>query len=141
MDQAVHQIETQIDRTRQRLGTNLRELEDRVDAATDWREHFRTRPYAFLGMATAGGVLLAAALRPTSPHRVRGSGEPSRRLGRTGAEARAQAVELWDSITNALLGVATTRIKAYIGELIPGFEEQFRRSQQRSRVLMPERNT
>ena len=38
MDETANQIEAHIDRTRERLGSNLRELESRVDAATDWRE-------------------------------------------------------------------------------------------------------
>ena len=66
MDEAAHKIEAQIDRTRERLGSNLRELEHRIDAATDWREQFRARPHLFLGGALAGGALLAAALRPTA---------------------------------------------------------------------------
>ena len=65
MDEAADKIEAQIDRTRERLGSNLRELEDRIDAATDWREQFRARPHLFLGGAIASGALLAAALRLT----------------------------------------------------------------------------
>ena len=57
MDEAAHKIEAQIDRTRERLGSNLRELEHRIDAATDWREQFRARPHLFLGGALAGGAL------------------------------------------------------------------------------------
>ena len=51
MDETANEIEAHIDRTRERLGSNLRELEDKVDAATDWREHFRERPHLFLGAA------------------------------------------------------------------------------------------
>ena len=42
MDETANQIEAQIDRTRERLGSNFRELEDKVDAVTDWREHFQS---------------------------------------------------------------------------------------------------
>ena len=70
MDEAAHKIEAHIDRTRERLGSNLRELEDKVDAAIDWREQFRARPHVFLGGAFVGGALLAAALRPKSPRAV-----------------------------------------------------------------------
>jgi hypothetical protein len=55
MDETANQIEAHIDQTRERLGSNLRELEDRVEAATDWREHFRERPHVFLGAAFIGG--------------------------------------------------------------------------------------
>ena len=64
MDETVDQIEAHIDQTRQRLGSNLQELERRVDAATDWREQFRARPYMALGVAFAGGVAIATVLRP-----------------------------------------------------------------------------
>ena len=69
MDQTASQIEAHIDRTRDRLGSNLRELEGRIEAATDWREHFRERPYVFLGAALVGGVVLAGLLRSRSAGR------------------------------------------------------------------------
>jgi hypothetical protein len=63
MDETANEIEAHIDRTRKRLGSNLRELEDKVDAATDWREQFRGRPHVFLGAAFFGGAMLARVLR------------------------------------------------------------------------------
>ena len=69
MDETANQIEAQIDRTRERLGSNLRELEDKVDAATDWREHFRERPHLFLGAAFIGGRRACER----APAQVRGS--------------------------------------------------------------------
>ena len=66
MDETAHEIEAHIDRQRERLGSNLKELEDKVDAATDWREHFRERPHLFLGAAFVGGAILATALRTKS---------------------------------------------------------------------------
>ena len=87
MDEAAHKIEAHIDRTRERLGSNLRELENKVDAAIDWREQFRARPHLFLGGAIAGGALLAAVLRPKSfaPslrlfQRIASSSDPSRAM-------------------------------------------------------------
>jgi len=62
MDQAADKIEAHIDRTRERLGSNLRELEEKVEAATDWRAHYQARPQYFLGGAFAAGVLLAATV-------------------------------------------------------------------------------
>jgi hypothetical protein len=70
MDEAPHTIEAHIDRTRERLGSNLRELEDKFEAATDWREQFRARPHLFVGGAFIGAALVAAALRPKSPRPV-----------------------------------------------------------------------
>jgi hypothetical protein len=44
MAEGFREIESEIDRSRQRLGSNVQELERRVDAAVDWREQFRARP-------------------------------------------------------------------------------------------------
>ena len=132
MDEAADKIEAQIDRTRERLGSNLRELEHRIDAATDWREQFRARPHVFLGGAIAGGALLAAVLRPTAPRQAFDSSPEDhvRSVSRNGIDSREQALELWNNIKGALLGVATTRITAYISELVPGFDEHFRHATQ-----------
>ena len=65
MAETVNEIEDHIDRTRERLGSTLRELEDKVEAVTDWREQFHQRPHLFLGAAFAGGVLLSAMVRPS----------------------------------------------------------------------------
>jgi Protein of unknown function (DUF3618) len=133
MDETVDQIEAHIDQTRQRLGSNLHELERRVDAATDWREQFRARPYVCLGLAFAGGAAIATLLRPHSP----GSSGPRRETAvglrpRNDSDALEQAIEVWNHIKGALIGVATTRVKDYIGELIPGFQEQLQRTEQRT---------
>ena len=62
MAETIQQIETHIDRTRDVLGSHLRELEARVSAATDWREYVRARPYTTLAAAMAGGLVLATVL-------------------------------------------------------------------------------
>lgn len=132
MDEAAHKIEAHIDRTRERLGSNLRELEHKVDAATDWREQFRARPHLFLGGAIAGGVLLAAVLRPSSSRDVFDSSNESNlaSVSRNGVNAQEQALELWNNVKGALIAVAAMRVTEYISELIPGFDEQYRRAAQ-----------
>jgi hypothetical protein len=136
MDEAAHKIEAHIDRTRERLDSNFRELEDRVDAATDWREQFRARPHMFLGGAIVGGALLAAVLRPKSFRQVFDSsneghlGSVSGAVSRNGVHAQEQALELWNNVKGALIGVASMRLTGYISELIPGFDEHFRRAEQ-----------
>jgi hypothetical protein len=136
MDQEAHEIEAHIDRTRERLGSHLRELEDKVEAAVDWREHFRDRPYVFLGAAVVGGAVLAAMLR-SRPSRWNADEHDStpRAYGR--GVAQSQALELWDNITAALVGVATARIKDYISDLLPGFDEHYRRAEQRTSGAPP----
>ena len=132
MDEAAHKIEAQIDRTRERLGSNLRELEHRIDAATDWREQFRARPHLFIGGAIAGGALVAAVFRKKSSRRVFDSSHESHlgALSGNGVNAQQQALELWNNIKSALMGVAAMRITGYVSELIPGFDEHYRRAAQ-----------
>ena len=131
MDETAHEIEAHINRTRERLGSNLRELENKVDAAIDWREHFREKPHLFLGAAVIGGAILATALRATSPRR--GRADPGiRRFTGGGSSAQAQALELWNNVKGGLIGVATARIRGYISELVPDFDEHYRRAEQRA---------
>jgi hypothetical protein len=43
---------------------------------------------------------------------------------------RAQVLDLWNNIKGALLGVAAVRITEYISDVIPGFDEHYRRAAQ-----------
>ena len=133
MDQTANQIEAHIDRTRERLGSNLRELEEKVEAATDWREHFRERPHVFLGAAFIGGVVLASALRSKSADGPL-SGVDVNPAVRGQGSVQAQVRELWNNVQGALVGVATAHIRDYISELVPGFDDHYRRAEQRAAV-------
>lgn len=134
MGQTVEQIEAHIDNTRERLGANFQELERRVDAVTDLRGHFEARPFTILGVAFAGGVLLAAmsgrgSRRPTRPIEARP------RASYIGTSQKHQALEVWDTIKGAAIGLAATRLRTYIDELLPGFDEQFQRAESRTAAL------
>ena len=136
MDETANEIEAHIDHTRERLGSNLKELEDRVDAATDWRGHFRERPHLFLGAAFVGGAMFAAAVRARPPRRD--PDDPGvRRFAEGAGSAQAQALELWNNVKGGLIGVASARIKAYIGQLLPEFDEHYRRAEQRTAASDP----
>lgn len=63
MGERSHQIEEQIQRTREDLQDNLNELEQRVRSVFDWRTQFEERPLTMLTVAIGGGILLAALLR------------------------------------------------------------------------------
>ncbi len=132
MDQTVDQIAAHIDHTRERLGANLEELEQKVDAATDWREQLRSRPYLVLGGGALAGVLLAAALRPKSRRRVTVGHELQPHVvAARRASVRDQTLDYWDNIVGALVGVASTRLKDYIDDLVPGFGDQYAKAAQR----------
>jgi glutaredoxin len=129
MDETPREIEAQIDRTRERLGSHLKELEDKVDAATDWREHFRANPQVFLGAAFVGGATLAIALHARSPRPYSDDREITPFAAQAGS-AQAQILELWHNLKGALIGVAGARLRNYIGELVPDFDEHYRRVEQ-----------
>jgi hypothetical protein len=140
MGQTVEQIEAHIDTTRGRLGSNLQELERKVDAMTDWREHFQTRPFTLLAVAFAGGVVLAASLRGRTARRPYRYSTPAMAASEPHAGTKAQkyrALETWDNIKGALIGVAAARVKDYVGQLIPGFHEQFERTERRAASSFP----
>ena len=131
MDQTVDQIAAHIDHTRERLGANLEELEQKVDAATDWRGQLRERPYLVLAAGCLGGMLLGAALRPRA-RRIAGGPEVRPQLvAARKFDARDQALDFWDNVVAALVGVAASRAKHYIDELIPGFDDEYSRATQR----------
>jgi len=134
MDHTANEIEAHMDRTRDGVGSKLRELEDRVDAATGWGEHFQARPHLFLGAAFIGGVMLGNAVRRASA--TREQGEPRPAVGANGS-VQAQAWELWNNVQGALVGVASAGIKNYINTLIPGFDEHYRRAEQRTSAVDP----
>jgi hypothetical protein len=126
MGQTIQQVVAHIDTTRERLGSNVEELERKIDATTDWRQHFQVRPFTFLSVAFAGGVMLAASLRGRSARRQYfSSSQPH--VGT--AAQKYHALRTWDNIKGALIGVAAARVKDYVGELIPGFREQFERTE------------
>ena len=133
MGETTSQIEAQIAHSRETLGSNLHELEQKVKAVTDWKQHFRTSPVMLLGVAFGGGVVLATMLggRGRNGRSSPVPGQPETLMGTS--YQKSQALETWDKIKGALMGVAATRVKDYVDEIIPGFKEEFRRSGEKTR--------
>ena len=136
MGQTTSQIEAHIEHTRADIGSNLHELEQKVKSVTDWKQHFQKNPMTLLGVAFGGGILLATMLggRKNSRRGDRGFSSPT-----TGSEPHAgtdhekhKALETWDNIKGALIGVAATRFKDFVGEVVPGFHEQFQRTEEKT---------
>jgi hypothetical protein len=137
MGQTTNQIEAYIENKREDLGSNLQELEQKVKSVTDWKQHFRTNPMTMLGVAFGGGILLARMLGG----RKNRSGERSSSSHATGSEPHAgtahqkhQALQTWDNIKGALIGVAATRVKDFVGEVVPGFHEEFQRTEEKAKT-------
>jgi hypothetical protein len=136
MGQTLDQIEGHIDRTRDRLASNLDEFERRFDAATDWREYFRAKPFVFLSAAVAGGALAALVFQNTRANRAYHSSNPPRNdsISASGFAARlnspaAQAGKVWNNLKRAAVSLAATRLKEYVDSFLPGFDEHYQRAE------------
>ena len=138
MGQTTDQIEAHIEDTREDLGSNLHELERKVRSVTDWKQHFQTNPATMLGAAFGAGMLLATVV----------GGGTTRRNGfyRSGSESDAhrvthrqkhKALEVWDNIKGALVGVAATRLRDVVDELVPGFREQLQLIEKKVEATQP----
>lgn len=121
MGQTTEQIENQIEKTRDDLGANFQELEQKVKEITDWRHHYQNHPMALMGAAFGGGLLVAMIFGGT---RHRRSAIPSSAPSVMSRPTR-KVIDTWDHIQDALVGVAAARVTDFVGELIPGFAEQF----------------
>ena len=123
MGQTTNQIENHIVQAREDLGANFRELEQKVNEITDWRYHFRNHPMTLIGVAFGGGVLLAAmAGRRRSAPAIESAPAAV-------SPYKRKAAETWDHITDALIGMAATRVTDFVGEVVPGFKEELNRCQ------------
>jgi len=138
MGQTTNQIEAHIENTREDLGSNLQELEQKVKSVVDWKQHYQANPMAVLGIALGGGVLLATMLGG----RRNGRTKHSVASIATGAESHAgknpqvhKALETWENIKNALVGVAAARFTDYVGEIVPGFHEHFQRAEEKAKRI------
>jgi len=153
MDQTSHQIERHIQETRNELGDNFNELEEKVKTAVDWRAHFEERPGAMLALAFGGGILLSALLPSPRPSRRRYPEAPLAaqphleispevaKLQTTYGDKPRQGVETWDALKAALIGVATAKLSGFVEELVPGFQQQFAKAQSGDKFNRPASST
>jgi len=137
MGEATNQIEAHIEDTRADLGSNLYELERKVKSVTDWRQYYQRDPKMLLGAAFGGGILLATMVggRGRRRERVlyRANSSPEPHVGSD--HQKSKALETWDNIKGALIGVAATRFKDFVGEVVPGFQEQFHKTEEKVKAI------
>jgi hypothetical protein len=133
MGEKSNQIERRIIAERGQLGENLNELQSRVEEATDWRFQFQKRPMLMMGVALGGGLLLAGVTRGRSRSRREYS---ERRVDIPHEHSRGtelqknKALETFDTIKGAMIGVAANTFKDLLAQLVPGFHEQFEKTAQ-----------
>lgn len=139
MGEKPDQIERHIYETRNELGENISELQQKVKTAVDWRAQFNQRPMLMIGVAFGGGLLLSALLstRGNSQrssnkalhNRWKPESQPSEH-GASGGRDRDEANSTWDDIRGAVLAVAGTKLGSVIEEVLPGFQEHFKKRRQ-----------
>ncbi len=139
MGEKSNQIERQIQAERGQLGENLNELQSKVQEVTDWRAQFQKKPMLMMGVAIGGGLLLASltgrrsrSKRHLSDDRGHGASEHRR-----GTELQKnKALETFDTIKGAMIGVAANTFQDFLGQIIPGFKEQFQKTAQEKRAAV-----
>ncbi len=145
MGERTDQIEQQINRTREDLGENFNELEQKVKGAFDWRTQFEERPMTMLAIAFGGGVI-ASALLPSRSDRRRRYREHRREYRRSESakddrkpvEASADTIngrprnrsEGVDALKGALITVAASRLGGIVGDLLSGYRDELRKVRQ-----------
>ena len=70
MGETPDEIKREIEQTRERISSNLTQLERRVQNALDWRAQFDRRPWAFVGGAF-GAAFLLGWITTSGPSRER----------------------------------------------------------------------
>jgi hypothetical protein len=137
MGQTSGQIERHIQKTRNDLGDNFTELEEKVKTAMDWRNQFEERPMTMIALAFGGGILLSALLprrrstrsrtsgnRGSAPSGIEGGSSSVKSSSTLNGEA-AQIGETWEVLKDALVGVAASKLSGFVEDLLPGFKQEF----------------
>jgi hypothetical protein len=153
MGERTDQIEQQINRTREDLGENFNELEQKVKGAFDWRTQFQERPITMLVVAFGGGVIASALLPSRSSRRRRyiedrreqyryeSTKNDPRRPAETSAETSADTAngknrnssEGVDALKGALVTLAASRLGGIVGDLLSGYRDELRKVRQTRR--------
>jgi hypothetical protein len=124
MGETTSQIENHIENKRADLRSNLQELESKVHSATDWRHYFRQYTGTMVAAAFGGGVLLSAMLgKEGRAGRAAAASAPRSDGGAAHGRQKHEILETFDTIKTALVGVAATKFKGMLGEIVPGFSE------------------
>jgi hypothetical protein len=137
MVQETDKIKNHIDTQRGKLEEDLQEIERRVTKAVDWREWFERNPLGMMGAAAAGGFALSLLIRRSSDRsdsNQYGEAESSPgftglRQSRSSSKTSSQMQRMADTLDNtvaALLGVASSKVRDFVADVIPNFREEYR---------------
>jgi hypothetical protein len=155
MGETADQIKQQIDEQREQLGSNLQQLETKVKDTVDWRTQFEQRPMAGVGLAFGAGFLLSVLMPSggdnsssssssrydTSNYRVQDESyayQPSYAAASYQPQSQSQSqqskpkspemneiTETIENIRGAVMGLAATRLRSFLAEAVPGFQDEY----------------
>jgi hypothetical protein len=154
MGQTADQIKQEIDQQREMLGTNLQQLETKVKDTMDWRTQFEQRPMAGIGLAFGAGFLLSVLIPSgdsnssssgsgyrydSSNYRVQdesyqyqpsyaaASYQPSSqpKQSKPKSPEMNEITETIENIRGAVMGLAATRLRSFLAEAVPGFQDEY----------------
>jgi hypothetical protein len=144
MGEESRQIASDIDRQRRQLADNVGELEGRVKDSVNWRVQMQQRPMTMVGIAFGGGILLSTLMggrhRSTSRRSYDGGSYRARPEDQASLSGQPEsyateyqkrrAANVWDNMKGALIGVAAVKFKNFLEQAIPGFTEQYNKTEQ-----------
>jgi hypothetical protein len=123
MGETTSQIENHIENKRVDLQSNLKELEGKVKSATDWRHYFRQHTGTMVAAAFGGGFLISALVKGSRTGALPSAAAVQSSTARAQGNGTHEILETFDTIKTALVGVAATKFKGMLGEVLPGFSE------------------
>src|SRR5207249_6758136 len=115
-------------------------LEHKVKASMDWAAQFRKTPMTMIGIAFGGGVLISTVFgkgqhsrrqRQYGPYQGSSQSDYRDASGQEHGHSRGatyqkqKAMDIWDNMKGALIGVAATKFRTFLDEAVPGFAEQY----------------
>jgi len=139
MGETINQIERELAAERDELGRNLNELETKARELADWRHYYRNHPGALIGAAVASGVVLGiiAGGRKSTSSSESFSGHqfdsmPDGDAPKPRSRALSRLEKDWHHLSDALLGVASAKVMDFVGNLVPGFQDELHRQRNSS---------
>ncbi|HVQ64355.1 MAG TPA: hypothetical protein VMT78_07455 [Terriglobia bacterium] len=132
-------LKAHIEAEEESLKDNFEEIQDRVKDALNWRVWYRNNTALALGGIAAGGLVLSLLIPKSSSIESKfvNAGEiddaetgPSRRESLR-SEIPSRMRQVLDNTANAVLGVATDKLRDFMSNAIPGFREHYSSAQRK----------
>jgi len=132
-------LKAHIEAEEESLKDNFEEIQDRVKDALNWRIWYRNNTALALGGIAAGGLLLSLLIPKSSSIESKfvetseiddSETGPSRREYMR-SEIPSRMRQVLDNTANAVLGVATDKLRDFMSSAIPGFREHYSSAQRK----------